>query len=181
MGILEHNILKMTSRTTLLFSPFMVDFLHFLQRTTPLQATTSYFLSSFKDYYKTLSSPHIRKIRSTTSIFHQNNTRIQPLILIRHFSSANSTNIENKTPKMFTCWKCTKEIVGGTEFGYLLCPECGSPQRLLEMSGCGFYDLLKHEETYSVDVEKLGATAKKLQKRLHPDLFAGKGKVSVIS
>lgn len=89
------------------------------------------------------------------------------------------SNRGHSTTTQITCWKCDKELVGsGSEFGYLLCPSCGSPQELRDGSGgLTFYQLLSHPESYAVNVEKLAATARTLQKRLHPDLFAGRGKV----
>ncbi|OXA58547.1 Iron-sulfur cluster co-chaperone protein HscB, mitochondrial [Folsomia candida] len=84
------------------------------------------------------------------------------------------------------CWKCKQKLESGSELDYLLCSGCGSPQRVV-VGGDGdtrrgvwrpsFYELLGvKEQSFAVDVDELAATVRRLQKKLHPDLFAGKGK-----
>jgi excinuclease UvrABC ATPase subunit len=82
--------------------------------------------------------------------------------------------------RRLNCWSCSEKLDKKAEYALLVCPKCNSLQNLRGSDIPNFYELLgQEEETYRVDVSELSQKVKKLQRKLHPDLYAHKGKVGM--
>lgn len=112
------------------------------------------------------------KLHQNTS--HSSHTRTFKTTKTLRFSSQTAPVIEdpNQPNSEHCCWKCPKADIRNKE---LFCQSCGVLQRPeFPIASQNFFQLFDLPESFDIDEAKLELTFRKLQQKIHPDLYISK-------
>jgi len=159
-------------RNPVLTTPFSINNCH----NEVVPPTTTALLSQNYTQRRclTTSKPTPTKVTSHKRSFHSQGPFSFTLSLQQ---GSDNSRISARWKSDGSCWNCSAEVPSDeTEEGLIIvCQACG----VLQKGSGNYFSLLgMKRNTYRVDVTALSMYVKGLQRKLHPDLFAQRGKVT---